>query len=84
MSEQKGSSGWSWALQTLGDLKEKAKTRNSQLDWNLYIWYLKEFKKVTEKKYAESENQKWTEVLGKVLQLISCELKENMIKYKKL
>jgi len=74
---------------SLGDewvkLKRHAITTNKKEDWDFYKWFLNEAKKGFSQLYA-SENlaPKIIELTEQILQLITCELKEIDIKYKKI
>ena len=51
-------------------------------DYKEYEWFLKETKKEFNKLYAKMTHEKWIEPMGKILELLSCEIKKIHIKYK--
>ena len=63
-------------------LKTKAKETDSWDDWNMYRFFLEEARKNFTKICAEMNNEAWLELAGYVLKQITCELKENSIKFK--
>lgn len=52
-------------------------------DTEFYKWFLKETRKEFSKLYTNLKDEAWIEQVGKLLKLVSCELKEINIKYKK-
>lgn len=65
-----------WLMDTWVREKKFAKKTH---DYSQYIWFLKEVRKNFSKVYAGFTNEAWIEFMGKVLKLLSCELKESII-----